>query len=93
MGALGAEVILVDRLEHSRHGHISGDDLALVEAAARRVTDERSAFRADQFRLPGDANAHESGTGPEMWSSPGAPSKSSVSLWGPVAPSPASPDI
>jgi cysteine synthase A len=64
---LGAEVVLVDQLEDSAHGHVTGDDLALVEKAAQRETIERDAFRADQFHLPGNVNAHEQGTGPELW--------------------------
>ncbi|MDX1469027.1 MAG: pyridoxal-phosphate dependent enzyme, partial [Acidimicrobiia bacterium] len=32
-----------------------------------RITEERGAFRADQFHLPGAANAHEHGTGAELW--------------------------
>ena len=67
MTALGAEVVLVDQLEDSAHGHVTGDDLALVEKAAQRETIERDAFRADQFHLPGNVNAHEQGTGPELW--------------------------
>ena len=31
MRALGAEVVLVDQQEGSQAGHVSGDDLALVE--------------------------------------------------------------
>ena len=62
MRALGAEVVLVDQMEDSSHGHVSGEDLALVEAAAKQITLERSAFRADQFRLPGNADAHRHGT-------------------------------
>jgi cysteine synthase A len=72
MRALGAEVVLVDQMEGSTHGHVSGEDLALVEETAQRVTKERDAFRADQFRLPGNVNAHRLGTGPEMWSQSGA---------------------
>jgi cysteine synthase A len=67
MRALGAEVVLVDQMKDSAHGHVSGEDLALVEEAAQRVTEERDAFRADQFRLPGNVNAHLLVTGPEMW--------------------------
>lgn len=67
MAALGAEVVLIDQREGSQPGHVTGDDLAIVEEAARRLTRERSAFRADQFHLPGGANAHEYGTGAEMW--------------------------
>jgi cysteine synthase A len=71
MRALGAEVVLVDQMESSARGHVSGEDLALVEETAQRVTKERDAFRADQFRLPGNVNAHELVTGPEMWSQSG----------------------
>lgn len=67
MSALGAEVVLVDQRPGAKSGHVTGEDLALVEDAARRITIERNAFRADQFRLPGSANAHEHGTGPELW--------------------------
>jgi cysteine synthase A len=71
MRALGAEVVLVDQMKGSAHGHVSGDDLALVEEAAQRLTEERDAFRADQFRLPGNVNAHELVTGPEIWGQSG----------------------
>jgi cysteine synthase A len=67
MAALGAEVVLVDQRPGARSGHVTGDDLALVEAAAQRITSERNAFRADQFHLAGNANAHEHGTGLELW--------------------------
>jgi cysteine synthase len=71
MRALGAEVVLVDQMEGSARGHVSGEDLALVEETAQRVASERDAFRADQFHLPGNANAHQLGTGPEMWNQSG----------------------
>ena len=67
MTALGAEVVLVDQRPGAQSGHVTGDDLALVEEAAQRITVERDAFRADQFRLEGNANAHEHGTGRELW--------------------------
>jgi cysteine synthase len=67
MRALGAEVVLVDQMEGSHRGHVSGEDLALVESAAQLISVERSAFRADQFRLPGNAAAHRDGTGREIW--------------------------
>src|ERR1700759_281523 len=41
MTALGAEVVLVDQRPDSIPGEVSGDDLALVEDAARRITAER----------------------------------------------------
>lgn len=67
MRALGAEVVLVDQRPGSRDGHVTGDDLALVEEAASRIASERGAFRADQFRLGGNASAHQDGTAPEIW--------------------------
>lgn len=67
MRALGAEVILVDQAHGSQPGKVSGDDLQLVDDAACRLTIERQAFRADQFLLPANANAHYFGTAPEIW--------------------------
>lgn len=67
MTALGAEVVLVDQAEGSRAGEVSGADLALVEQKAEQLTQERGAFRADQFRHPGNAAAHFDTTGPELW--------------------------
>lgn len=67
MAALGAEVVLVDQAPGSVPGEVSGADLARVEDEARRITDARGAFRADQFGHPGNAAAHEAGTGPELW--------------------------
>lgn len=71
MRAFGADVVLVDQTPGSEHGHVSGDDLALVEEAAQRVTAERNAFRADQFHLAGNTRAHEDGTGQELWAQSG----------------------
>jgi cysteine synthase A len=44
---------------------------ALVEEAARRVTAERNAFRADQFHRDGAWAAHYQTTGPEIWEQSG----------------------
>ena len=66
MKALGAEVVLVDQMPGATRGQVSGGDLALVEEAAQRITKERGAFRADQFRLPGSSQAHLLHTGPEI---------------------------
>ena len=71
MTALGAEVVLVDQLPDSTPGEVSGDDLALVEEAAQRVTTERGAFRADQFHRAGAWLAHYRTTGPELWEQSG----------------------
>ena len=67
MKALGAEVILVDQMPHSIKGQVSGEDLARVEEVAQKITMERGAFRADQFRLQGTVHAHEFHTAEEMW--------------------------
>ena len=67
MRALGAEVALVDQQPGSIPGQVSGHDLALVEAAAQKLTRERDAFRADQFFHSGNVRAHYLNTGPEMW--------------------------
>ncbi|MET0800576.1 MAG: cysteine synthase family protein [Actinomycetota bacterium] len=70
MRALGAEVILVDQQEGSRDGHVSGEDLALVEQVAARTAEERGAYRADQFHLAGNPAAHED-TAAEIWEQSG----------------------
>ena len=67
MAALGAEVVLVDQAPGSVTGEVSGADLARVETEAQRITQARGGFRADQFGHPGNAAAHEAGTGPELW--------------------------
>ncbi len=67
MTALGAEVVLVDQAPDSLPGEVSGEDLALVEVEAQRITDQRGAFRANQFFHRGNADAHFCTTGPELW--------------------------
>jgi cysteine synthase A len=67
MRGLGAEVVLVAQAPGGVPGQVSGADLALVEDQARRLTAERGGFRADQFRHPGNAEAHFRTTGPELW--------------------------
>jgi len=71
MRALGAEVVLVRQAEGSKPGEVSGADLALVEEKARRITQERGAFRADQFTRESNPRAHETGTAPEIWAQSG----------------------
>ncbi len=73
MRALGAEVVLVDQLPGSEPGQVSGGDLELVEQAARRLTVERGAFRADQFHHQGNFRAHYLGTGAEILRQAGLP--------------------
>ena len=71
MIGLGAEVVQVDQAPGGQPGAVSGADLALVEVAAQEIAQARGAFRADQFRHPGNALAHAEGTGPEIWSQSG----------------------
>ncbi len=71
MSALGAEVVLVDQLPESRPGQVSGADLAEVDRVATELTEERDAFRADQFRRAGNPGSHEQMTGPELWEQSG----------------------
>lgn len=71
MGALGAEVVLVPQAKGGVPGQVTGADLALVEAAAQRITSSRHAFRADQFRHPGNPGAHETSTAAELWDQSG----------------------
>lgn len=67
MRAFGAEVVLVDQAPGSRIGEVSGDDLKLVDDEAVRLSNERNAFRADQFERKGNMHAHYYGTAPEIW--------------------------
>jgi cysteine synthase A len=71
MSAFGAEVVLVDQAEGSTPGHVSGADLALVDAETQRIVRERGAFRADQFTLAGSVLAHQRFTGRELWADAG----------------------
>ena len=73
MRALGAEVVLVEQLPGSQPGQVSGGDLELVEQAARRIVQERGAFRADQFHHRGNFRAHYLHTGPEILQQAGTP--------------------
>src|SRR5690348_943693 len=66
MRALGAEVVLVNQAPGSEAGQVSGEDLALVEQEAQRITQARAGFRADQFRHEGNFRAHYLHTGPEI---------------------------
>jgi cysteine synthase len=67
MRALGADVVLVPQAPDGQPGHVTGEDLALVETRARELTAERGAFRADQFVNPSGAKAHAVTTAVELW--------------------------
>jgi cysteine synthase A len=66
MLALGAEVVLVEQTSGSQKGQVSGEDLALVEKETQRIIKEKNAFRADQFSLQSNFDAHYLHTGPEI---------------------------
>lgn len=66
MSALGAQVFLVPQAPGSQKGQVSGEDLALVEKETKRIIKEKNAFRADQFSLHSNFDAHYLHTGPEM---------------------------
>ena len=67
MRSLGAEVVLVDQLPGSSPGQVSGGDLDLVDQVAKKITQERQAFRADQFNRDGNWLAHFNDTASEIW--------------------------
>ena len=67
MRSLGAEVVLIDQLPTSSPGQVSGGDLDLVDKAAKKITKQRQAFRADQFYRDGNWQAHYDDTAPEIW--------------------------
>jgi len=67
MRALGAEVVLVDQLSGSSPGQVSGGDLELVDEVAKQITNQRKAFRADQFNRDGNWLAHYHTTALEIW--------------------------
>lgn len=66
MRALGAEVVLVPQAKNAVKGQVSGEDLKLVEEMAVKLTEERNAFRADQFNLDSSYRAHLLHTAVEM---------------------------
>jgi cysteine synthase A len=66
MRAYGAEVVLVDQAPGAPPNQVSGESLALVEKETLRLTEELSAFRADQFVLDGNWRAHYLNTGREI---------------------------
>lgn len=65
--AMGAEVVVVEQAPGAEPGHVTGDDLARVEAMAARVVEERGAFRVDQFHRSTNTEAHYAVTGPSLW--------------------------
>ncbi|MGH7142797.1 MAG: PLP-dependent cysteine synthase family protein [Planctomycetota bacterium] len=66
MRGLGARVELVDQAPGATPMQVSGADLALVEKRTLELVAELDAFRANQFRDPGNVQAHRR-TGAEIW--------------------------
>lgn len=64
--ALGATVILVPQVD-GQPGQVTGADIAAATDEARRIAATRGAYYVDQFNNPGSVDAHETGTGPEIW--------------------------
>lgn len=64
--ALGAEVVLIDQADGGKPGQVSGDDLARVDEAGRKLARERGAFFADQFHNAANTRAQEE-TAREIW--------------------------
>ena len=60
-------MVLVDQLPGSIPGQVSGGDLNLVDQVAKKITQERQAFRADQFNRDGNWLAHFNDTVSEIW--------------------------
>lgn len=67
MRSLGAEVIIVPQALGGIQGNVTKADLEQVDVVVRQIVQERGAFRADQFEEVGNPQAHENGTGPELW--------------------------
>ena len=66
MRALGAEVIIVPQKSGGEKGYVRGEDLAMVEAEARRIAHQRGAFLVDQFVRRDNVLAHATGTAREI---------------------------
>lgn len=80
--ALGARVEIVPQAPGSSPGQVSGEDLALVEQRTVELTRELGAFRADQFHNPANVEAHELGTGAEIWDQTGGKLDAFVAMVG-----------
>jgi cysteine synthase A len=65
MRGMGAEVVLVDQSSSSTPGHVTGDDIRLVEQVADQIIRERGAFFADQFHREENFRAHYEHSGPQ----------------------------
>jgi cysteine synthase A len=69
--AFGGRVEVVPQAKGAKKGHVSREDLDLVEIRTAELVKQYKAFRPDQFNNPNSAAAHELGTGPEIWQQTG----------------------
>jgi cysteine synthase A len=65
--AFGGKVEVVPQAKGAKKGHVSKEDLDLVEIRTAELIRKFKAFRPDQFNNPNSAAAHELGTGKEIW--------------------------
>jgi cysteine synthase A len=65
--AFGGKVEVVPQAKGAKKGHVSREDLDLVDVRAKALVKKLKAFRADQFNNPNSVVAHECSTGPEIW--------------------------
>jgi cysteine synthase A len=82
LAAYGAEIDLVPQGPESTPGHVSGEDLALVDRRTAQLVEELQAWRPDQFHNPSNPRAHELGTGPELWRQAGERLEAFVAIVG-----------
>jgi cysteine synthase A len=68
--SFGGEVALVDQAPGSKKGYVTGEDLLLVQEAAKRVVNMTGGFYLDQFNNPANAIAQED-MGHEIWEQTG----------------------
>ena len=66
MEGLGAEVVIVPQVD-GEPGRVTGADITVAAERAREIAAERGGFYVNQFENPDTVNAHEEGTGPEIW--------------------------
>lgn len=65
--ALGATVELVPQRPGGKAGHVTGEDLRLVEERGRQLAEEIGAFFVDQFHNADNVEAHKKTTAQEIW--------------------------
>ena len=79
--ALGTEVRLVPQ-EDGKPGQVTGKDITAAAEQAERYAQDIGGFYVDQFNREGSVEAHEEGTGPEIWEALGGEIDGFVSVVG-----------